>query len=244
MPASTTNAKNFLFTADYPIEKVVLLRSGSLTMTAGTNSLSIPHDLPFTPLVGGVWSLDADFSTTYNLGAGPYPGTAGSPWMRVLEIGRAFSSCGVDSTNVTFGWLNLSSTVTVYYRIYGLEPDDSTATVSSTADESDHFTLNTDYNYQKLYMAGHLSNLTANGAFTVSHLLGWRPRVLLWGLTNTNLSFPIEFTRNDNIGFYGYKVTSSTTALTVTTDSFFDPSFGTHPTRIDYRIYIDEAGSV
>lgn len=233
-----------LVTSDYPIEKVVLLKSGSLSMTAPSGVFSVPYDLPFTPLCNGVWSLTPDFAVTYNLGAGSYPsGNPAFPWQRCLEIGRSFSSSGVNSSEIIFGWINLSTTTTVYYRVYGLEPSSSINEVPFTDNIGDDYIINTDYNYQKVFDSNFISGLAANSTYVITHNLGWRARAMFWGTRTTGYTYPIELARNDTIGTYGFKIIAGLNNITIQTDSTFDPSLGAVPTRLDYRIYLDEAGN-
>lgn len=173
MPAILANVNNFKFNSDYPMDKIIYLKETSVAVPAyDYNDITIAHGLGFLPLVNAQWSTTADFANSYNIGGGPNSGAT-----RSYPTGIA-----ADSTNIYLTTSNnTGSAVTLYFRIYGLMPDDINADVAPTASSADEFILNTDYNYPKIILNGHV-NGPATGSRTdnIAHGLTYRPQVSLW----------------------------------------------------------------
>lgn len=248
MPANVQRAKDFLLTTDFPLDKVTFLRTGSVTLNntpgTSTSSFSINHGLPFTPLVMGNWSLSSDFSTTYEYNSGPFPYTGAGPgiFSRVLAFGPPFATPvgGANSTNILVNYINTSSAVTAYYRMYAFMPDGlADLDVASTAAASDDFIINTDYNYTKLYMSGTIPVPSLPNSFTINHNLGYRPQVNVWMRDiSDNRTYPLEFQINDAI----YPPPSLEITVSVTTSAvvIYLPSTA-DVSDVYYRIYLDES---
>lgn len=162
--------RNFLLNTDYPLDKVVYLLSGSYTQAGGGGTgtqVQIAHNLPFRPLVTGSWSTSSDFSVTHEMFMPIYN-----------DIGNTYVQVYSNDTNITIsGFKNSSGNQTIYYRIYGLAPNDSTGDAPSTASNADNFVLNTDYNYCKLY---YNDTIPASAATTITHNFGYRPQIMAW----------------------------------------------------------------
>lgn len=236
MPAIAANATQFLLSTDYQQDKVVYLKTDSFTapgpMTGSYRTIA--HGLPFTPLVGGSWSTSADFSVTYDFGTGTIPSAdpLTAPFNLSLDV-------LADSTNIYIVPTNVSgSNKTVYVRLYALEPADTLATVSSTQAAADSFTLNSDYNYTKLWSADKITGVTASSTTVVTHNLGRVPQVSVWATSSartispsliyfTNVTYPMD--------------TANIVAVSANTVTFKTDSSSTI-TRFDYRIYHDETG--
>ena len=218
MPAIVANASNFLLNSDFPVDKIVIIKTG--TMSINNTDTTIAHGLAFTPLVGGCWSYTSDFAVSYPFGTGEFP--SGNPTYPFAHM----ISANVDATNITLHGLDVPGTApTAYYRLYGLETSDSTATISPVVGLGDSFVLNTDYNYMKLYVEG-TSVPGASTPITVTHNLGYKPRVDAW-ITYTGISQPLDFA-------------DTTGSLEVTnTQIIFTNNFGVSISRFDYRIYLD-----
>lgn len=239
-----TNPRNFLFTTDYQQDKVVYLTSGTYTIPSPTAGafLTIPHGLPFIPLVGGGWSTGSGFTITFDYGTGPTPSSnpSASPFNFHLDI-------AADDTNIYLVPTNVSgSSQVVYYRIYGLEPSDSTADLDGTASSADNFALNTDFNYTKLYAAGALTGLSSSASESVSHDLGIVPQVNVWA-TNTALTINGVFFQDVRypISLTIFIVGQLNDVSAIVDDSTVDFATGSssNTERIDYRIYYDETGA-
>lgn len=234
MPADVQRAKNFRITTDYPLDHVIYLNSGSATInfpTAG-QLVTIPHNLPFTPLVSGNWSLTSDFSVSYEYGSGTFPSNNAA-----AQIFNIKMDIYADATNVYISPVNVSgSPQVIYYRVFGLEPSDSQADIPFTASSGDPFVLNSDYNYTKLYQEGVSNSPPIPSTQTVSHNLGYRPQVMPWVTNSLNQRRPIDSTSISVITGQPQDVGAivTTTALDFELDSL------SNVTRIDERIYIDE----
>lgn len=217
-----TDARNFLLTSDYPIDKVVYIESGSFTATASSQTIhNTAHGLPFTPLLDGTWSTGSGFTLSYDMGTGPISTTPGL-------LFNVESDVSASSTNATITVGNATgSNVTVFYRIYGFEPTTANADAPHTVDSADSFYLNTDFNYTKLFDSGVVTTSTV-----VSHNLGYKPQVSMW----EEVAGVIRKKNENRNGTGGNTYTAiSTSAVTITFD-------GSAPgtTKAHYRIYIDE----
>ena len=228
MPAIVSNAKQMLLSSDYPLDKVVGIKNGSRGVASfpGTSTIVVPHGLPFAPLFIGQWSLSPDFSVTYEFGSGPVG--------NVLRFNYSVSSyIFSDATNLTMEVSNfLDNPITFYYRIYMFQPTTYNVALPFTAAQADTFTLNTDYNYTKLFMSGHI-NSPAPTNNVITHGLGYAPQVIYWDeLDNGNI-------RNEPVALMLIPFQSYNTGCEVTTNELvIAPSAGT--IRLHYRIYIDE----
>lgn len=163
------NPRNFIKNSDYPIDQIVLMKSGSVVLSSGSE-VSIAHGLPFTPLVLGSWSYDINFTTSYNF--------------QLLLYAFADSiTLSADSTNLKLS-ANFTSTgnKTVYYRIFAFMPSTYTAKVSPP-NISTGWRLNSDLNYLKLFVEGKIN--ASGGTQTINHNLGYQPTCILW-IENVN----------------------------------------------------------
>lgn len=237
------NARNFLFTSDYPTDKVVYVHSLSFSVSAPSGGAyqTIAHGLPFTPLVAGEWSTAADYGVSYDYFSGPpATGTAISGG----QLFNAYVNIYADATNIYLYPVNASgSTITVYARIFAYEPSDSTASLSATANSADNFALNTGYNYPKLFSEGIISPVAASTTYTVTHILGIVPQVMVWETAPSTISGVVGSLRSPHYYVteqsgdpYQAAIIASTSSVTFTT------GLSTTATRFDYRIYCDQSG--
>lgn len=235
MPANTTSARDFLLTTDYPLDMVVYLKSGSATVpfpTAGF-TVTIPHGLPFVPLVGGSWDVTSTFETNYNYNTGTIPSSnpTASPFNVSVDI-------TADATNIYLSPINVSgSAVDIYYRIFALEPADSQADLPSTASSGDDFVLNTDYNYTKLFTQQTITSTTGGTTYTITHNLGYRPQIMVWYKDSiSGMTQPLNITNINS----GDPLTMAAKVTETTVDLIF--GFFSSISRVDIRVYIDESG--
>lgn len=201
--------RNFLLNTDYEMDKIIYFRSG--TLNAGQYDVDIAHGLGFTPLVFGVCAFNSDFSDA-----------RGVPYESLTQSDTVQFTAQANSTNVRISYINTSGSPSkIYYRLYGFEPSNSSATVAPTSSNASKFILNTDYNYCKLFKKG-----TASVGNTVSHRLGYIPQVLAWQVAN-GWTMPVN------------QSASSSAVIITNQDLIFDYQ----PLGIDsfhYRIYYDE----
>lgn len=238
MPAILANAQNFLLNTDFPLDKIVHLKSGSFTVGGLTqgNFQTIPHNLGFIPLCNGNWSLTADFSVQYNYGNGIVPSS--NPGALFDTVANVFA----DNTNVYISTDNANvSSRTIYYRIFALQPPDDDSTVAPVVSQGDTFVLNTDYNYTKLYLENYLDVPATGGTsnmYAVPHNLGYTSQGIGWqqldtynGTSTTLCAHPIGST------FSGSPTTSM--ALNPNAINFYTTP-GALAHRLYYRLYLDE----
>lgn len=231
MAAIQANARQFLANSDYPFDKVIYANSGSKLVAGNTmdDLVTIPHGLPFTPLIGGNWSLVSDFSVSYDFFAGVFPSTS---------LGFIFDQtvdCYADATNIYIESDNLNvSSKTISYRIIAFEPSTSTAEIAGITSLSDTFIQNSGYNNLKLLTASTVSLPATTGTAAtvpVPHNLGYRPQVLAWATGNSWL-YPLSAPRIAYAALLPYvEVTTSSIIFTV-------PEFNAANTA-HYRIYLD-----
>lgn len=158
--------RDFLLNTDHEMDKIVYYKSGS-TLPSGTpSSVGIRYidhfNLGFVPLIFAVFSFSEDFSDT-----------------RMDHMFSYNDDCVIMIDSVMDGiriqYANNDLNKRLYYRIYGFEPSNSTASVGKTQKDAKEFIINTDYNYCKLYKKG-----IADSDITITHNFGYMPLVLAW----------------------------------------------------------------
>lgn len=205
---------------DYPLDKIIYITTGSFSIP-GNDFVDLPiaHNLSFTPLMDGTYSTTPDFSISYDVGSG-------SPYASSTGFFAISNYIDADATNVNFHAINYTpSTVTVYYRFFGLMPSNVNALASFTSSTADDFVLNTDYNYTKLLYAGITST-----DITITHNLGYRPQVVIWGEVAGTIT-KIRFSDVNNPDPpYLVKVTNTNVQINMSSSGVY---------ACHYRIYLD-----
>lgn len=160
-----TDARNFLFNTDFPIDKITGYQTGSLTVSTGSSSNpSIAHGLGYAPLYMLKWSTSPTFDTSFD------------------EIGvntsdRFFLNAQTDSTNLyIFASNNSGASITFYYRVIYFMPTNVDIDAPETAPDLDSFALNTDFNYTKVFQESFVNSPSA----TIVHDFGYYPQVEAW----------------------------------------------------------------
>lgn len=211
------DARNFLLSTDYPIDKIIGSQTGSITQAAtSSGTTTIAHGLPFAPLAIAKWSISSNFSTSYDE-------------IGVSILNNVTFTAQTDGTNLyIISGNNGGSAVTIYYRVLYFLPADSTATVGATSSSFDDFFLNTDYNYTKIVAEG-----TVNGGTQViTHSLGYYPQAEVW-YKRTSDGRIIHLVENEAITLPGLPTAQmTTTSLTIAENS-------TPVTNYYYKIYAD-----
>ena len=215
-----TDARNFLINTDYPMDKIVYMTSGSMTVPDGTSD-TIPlvaHYLPFTPLPYIIWSNTSDFTVSFTRTDDvTYP----SGTYQLYSVSSNANNINIIRFNST------GSSKTIYYRIFCYAPynaniDSSVPVISSLAD---NFVMNTDYNYLKLLYEG---IITSSTPFT--HNLGYIPTVLAWK-NHLGTITPVSQATSSTLGGAGVYITTS--------QLIYDTYVGDED-EIYYRIYLDD----
>lgn len=223
-------ANGTLINSDYPLDKIVYLLETPFTVNPGNVEFSVPHNLPFTPLLKAVWSTDPGFSVTYNIGDGV-------PDSNPLIV---FSTIGTDvsatSTNARVYFIrNAPTSQVVYIRIWGYMPSNINDIVPPTAISGDKFVVNSDYNYTKLFMAGVTSSSSTPGlATSVDHNLGYYPQNDVWAV-HDGATFSLSYTQV----LFGLPDTGGT-VVTPTSLAMYRTFYPSSAWSFHYRIYMDE----
>lgn len=179
---SPTTAKKFLYSSDFPTDKVIWRSPGSQSIphannASGSVTITIAHGLGYRPLVRGVYS-ENNFTDYYEIGSAPFFFFSGQ-WLP--RINAAVSS---DTTNVYLTFLNLDTTRTISWKLIGLLPSDAPATAKKITPKGDgKFYFNSDQNYLKLlYDVKIPATVPGWSDLLVSrtHSLGYHPRVMVW----------------------------------------------------------------
>jgi hypothetical protein len=212
---------DFLIQSDYPMDKIVYITSGSIPIDGFPHT--IPHGLPFVPLLGGYWSLTPDFAICYEFFSGDFPsGNAGYFFAHEVDI-------LADATNVQLDTVDIAGgSKTAYYRVYGFEPSDSAVEITTPVG-GDSFNINSDYNYMKLFMSGVVNPGTVS-TYTIDHNLGYIPQVHAW-YTWLGDCVPMVRAGDTSSGQIMIQVTP--------TQIIMSNLFNLAVTRLDYRIYLD-----
>lgn len=219
------DSRDFLLTTDFPLDKVVYMDSGSVAVPTGSIATTeVSHNLPFRPMVIGTWSLDANFSTSIDEGIPQYA-DLNAPYLAMSSTPEFLR---LTPYNVT------GSTLTFYWRAYGFMPPNVNEVATFTSAEADDFVMNTDYSYSKLLDTG-IVNLSSSSA-SVSHNLGYRPQVEVWGASTISSPVLVKHT-------FGTSSTDNMSNRITVSESSLNFIKGTAPTLEEayyYRIYADE----
>ena len=231
-------SKTMIISSDYPMDEIILLKSGSFSLPNNTIGLTVavPHRLGFTPLCGGNWALTSSFSLQYEYSVGPFPSVA--PGFAFSQVVNVFA----DGTNVYLSADNpTGSTVTVYYRIYGFEPSTSAADVASVVSLGDNYVLNSEYNNPKLYLNSYVdapATTGSEGTVYADHNLGYIPQAMGWATYSTwngsamvSAIHPVGSSHSNSLGVL--------LVIGTLRAAFVSPPF-TAASRCYYRIYLDE----
>lgn len=222
-------ATGLLIDSDNPLDKVILLKSDTLVFSVSGTSYTFNHGLSFTPLIKVVWSTNSDFSVTYSVGDGPVSSSVFSPFIPMLSMAKA------NSTSVTLEFSNPDTVPTAYLRVYGFMPSNVNVDASFTSSSAENFTIDSDYNYTKLYMSGvTASSSTGSSTESINHNLGYYPQVeswyeqsgYIWVLNSASIFNGVEYYSSANI---------TTSTLTYIREQFPSSAIAFH-----YRIYEDE----
>lgn len=167
--------RNFIYTSDYPTPAIVWKLETMISKTS-SGTVSIPHNLPFTPLLMGIWSTSSSFNPSYDIANvyGDFDYTGGFTML---------NRCDADATNVNLWILNVGGANNdVYFKLFAYAPPDYEGEVPSV-DDNTKFILNTDYVVPKIVKQGYVEH-TIEGStedFSIYHNLGYIPQARIWG---------------------------------------------------------------
>ena len=197
-----TNLSHFIFNSDYPMDKVVFYKQEAFTVPArsgqyqpGELTITIPHNLLFTPLPLAIWATDADFSDT-----------------RTYAIFSNLQEVKADATNITVYFQNSTDTpLTGYLRVYGLLPTNAVQEAAPTARQASKLIFDTDKLYAPLVFSGIITTdfdsnnvkkinvchgykelITQANRVEIEHDLGNYPFMLLWYENNGEIKLTAQ----------------------------------------------------
>lgn len=168
--------RNFIMNSDYPTPFLVWSKEESLTVPVGqyfnTASKSVAHGLPFTPMLIGQWSTNANFVPAYDLANDMPIFTGTRPDYQIIA--------GADSTYIRISATHVMDySVTFYFRFFAFLPPEYNGTWTNVLDDNTNFKLNSDFNYPKVIASGSVT--VADQATTnYTHSLGYKPQVKAW----------------------------------------------------------------
>ena len=176
------DARKFLLTSDYPTPILVWKLETSLTVPIGqyynAASRSIAHNLPFTPMLIGQWSPNANFVPAYDLANDMPIFTGTRPDYQIL--------IGADSTRIRISATHIKEQPqTLYFRLFSFLPPDYEGNWSNTLEDSTNFAFDTEYNYPKLLASGSIS-VPDHTRKSYAHGLGYIPQVRAWRQLSTS----------------------------------------------------------
>lgn len=166
--------RNFVYTSDYPTTSIVW--KAEVFVSRNDRSAKIPHNLPFTPLIMGVWSTNSNFVPAYDI-ADEYGDF--DPVNGYTMLNR----CDADEETVNLNIQNNGSANNdVYFRLFAYAPPDYNGYVPAV-DDATRFIINTDYIVPKVVKEGVITHDSYNmEAVDVYHNLGYIPQARTWSV--------------------------------------------------------------
>lgn len=173
--------KNFLLNSDYPMEKIVFTKKGTVNIATLPNKFSdpywtvkkleIPHGMGQPLFISFRFKIDND-----------------TDW----RTGSATEDClGYSDSNYLVIMINNITTGILHYEVFGTWIDDYTAgqtPLINTVETASRFTLNTDLTYRKIVLSGTMAVADPSGVYdiAINHHLGYSPiyQVYFDGLPN------------------------------------------------------------
>lgn len=159
------NLRNFEFNSKYPMDNVCFVYDGTLSLSYGSGTISVPHSLGFIPLAFGLYSTDG-----------------GSTWSEIdfQAVSIGFGQILSKETSIEVSLTIYSSPASARIRVFGFIPSNIDANVSAPSPLS-RFYLNTNYGYDMLVAKGVTTVPTSqNETLVYTHNLGYIPRVMMW----------------------------------------------------------------
>lgn len=168
--------RNFIMNSDYPTPFLVWSLEESLTVPVGAYfnaaSKSVAHGLPFTPMLIGQWSTNANFVPAYDLANDMPIFTGTRPDYQILV--------GADDTYIRISATHIKTTAqTIYFRFFSFLPPDYDGTWTNVLDDNTNFKLNSDFNYPKVVASGSVT-VPDQAKRSYNHQLGYIPQVRAW----------------------------------------------------------------
>lgn len=157
-----------IFNSDYP--EIYIAKTFSARMTTADQGWGIyvgearvSHNLPFKPLIRGIWSTDPNFSWANDLDAFSRGGFGNSP---DISLDTYLSR----DSDLFFRGSSIDKSVTFYIKGILIAPPNFTGNIAEF-DTLGAYKFNSDKRYNKLFASGELPI----GGGTVTHNLGYLP---------------------------------------------------------------------
>lgn len=225
------------------IDQIIGIRPGTFNVAAPTpgpgspSTASTTFDTGFgdTCLFQGIFSVDGGASWNDFGSFKPNLTTPGQPVLQTVTCRGAVSPTGIFTANATnyYDGVHFAGTAyTVQYKVAFLAKDDQGAITPIRTNEILYY--NSKYNFQKIFLSSSFAN-NVGVPTTITHSLGYVPKVRAWGTSTTGGSFftPGSMLSYDVFGGGNFNMAVSTTNVV------FDAitTFGT--VNVFYRIYLD-----
>jgi hypothetical protein len=171
----TQDARNFIFSSDYPLPTYAKVITYQMAVSVGDTKAEVETGLDFTPLTMGVWSTTQDFSVSYDITLGSFVDD-----ISYLEVSARGSKIIFD--------VSANAARTVYFKIYCMIPPDSNESFPPVADSS-NFMFSTDYNYLQIAKAGRVftkDQPVGINDIVIYHNLGYIPKFRVWSTATSN----------------------------------------------------------
>lgn len=165
------DARRFIYSSDNKMPTFVWKVEGNVVNSEGSwlgGCKKFKHNLPFTPMLMGMWAISPDFKPSVNIGEGSYIQTTGAGFY-----------AWADSTYVYIkGEVSDNVPKTFYYKLYSFVTPDYAGDITPLTDIST-FHFDTDYNYLQIAKEG---KVVPNGVktHTIEHHLGYIPLYKIW----------------------------------------------------------------
>lgn len=221
-----SDPRRFFLFSEYPTDQILYLGQFEVRGLAYGDYSSdptkrVPHGLPFTPLVLGLWSFNKDYSgNVYDTGVSLAP--RGSQYYGV--------NVWVEGGNICLFAQFDGATTTAYVDVIAFAPSTWSGKISNIAAIKNKVPYYSGRNYLKLVKSGVIV-----GSGTVRHGLGYVPQALLW----QDDSYICQPAYGDNITPSGAPAFEINIARKVDNTNLIvempDNTYKTH-----YRIYADE----
>lgn len=223
------DARHFLISSDYPMDFIVWEGNGQVSSyNYHQTTDTVKHNLPYTPLVFGQFSLDGG-NTWFPAQVNDYYTNKIDFWVES------------DATNVYVHCTALENNAkTATYRLWAFAPANS-AGRATTPSQSNLFYLDSDSNYSKLVKAGVWDIQSGDRKTIYNHNLGYIPEVMVWLETSDGKIrdgqsvfsgkteyWPIQYMQIDENNLYA-EFSSNTQGMVTFS-------------KVHYRIYGDQNG--
>lgn len=162
--------KDYVYNSNYKTPYIVYKREFSVGCAeGGIARTNFAHGLPFKPLLIGQWSLNSNFTPSYDLSQSE-PLWGGSRALRRCYI-------GADESNVYVSLMDdaYEGNVTFYFRIMAFAPPQYEGDIPVVYQDSGNFISDSRRNYPKIWFLNQVPQST-----TIEHNFGYLPQVKSW----------------------------------------------------------------